>query len=46
MDNARLFLYIDVTFDKSKLRGFAKFHPSILKITTLEVPLYDFFCVM
>ncbi len=46
MDNARLFWYIDVTFDKSELRGFAKFHPTILKISTLEVPLYGFFCVM
>lgn len=42
MDSARLFWYIDVTFDKSELRGFTKFHPSILKITTLEVPLNAF----
>lgn len=31
-----------MSFDKSELRGFAKFHPSILKITTLEVPLNVF----
>lgn len=42
MDSARLFWYIDVTFDKGELRGFTKFHPSILKITTLEVPLNVF----